>query len=51
MYYADTLGLHNVIAGLEKLQSQLGNEFAPAALLLDAAAQGTALHKAAGRTL
>jgi 3-hydroxyacyl-CoA dehydrogenase len=51
MHYADTLGLHNVIAGLEKLQSQLGNEFAPAALLLDAAAQGTALHKAAGRTL
>ena len=51
MYYADTLGLHHVIAGLEKLQSQLGSEFAPAALLLDAAAQGTALHKAAGRTL
>jgi 3-hydroxyacyl-CoA dehydrogenase len=43
MFYADLVGLDKVIAGLRELQKTQGDEFAPSALLLKAAAEGKKL--------
>jgi 3-hydroxyacyl-CoA dehydrogenase len=40
MYWADQQGLAQVLAGLERLAKEHGDEFAPAALIRDLAAQG-----------
>lgn len=41
MYHADRIGLPQVVAGLQRLQTQHGERFAPARLLLNLAASGS----------
>ena len=48
MFYADTLGLDKVVAGLRALEARFGGDFAPAELLLAHAASGKPLHQATG---
>jgi 3-hydroxyacyl-CoA dehydrogenase len=40
MYYANTVGLDKVLAGMKKYQEKLGDDFKPAALLEKLAAEG-----------
>ena len=41
MYHADRIGLPQVLAGLQRLQTQHGERFTPARLLLNLAASGS----------
>ncbi|MDG5493288.1 3-hydroxyacyl-CoA dehydrogenase NAD-binding domain-containing protein [Niveispirillum sp. BGYR6] len=45
LFWADTIGLDRIVAGLEKLRASYGDTYAPDSLLRDFAAKGLKLHK------
>ena len=46
MFWADTVGLPQIVATLRELQAQFGDQFQPSALLQKRAAEGKPLHEA-----
>ena len=50
MFWADTVGLDKVVAGLREMQRDQGDEFAPADLLVKTAESGGKLSELQGAT-